>query len=80
MILVGIEDVLDELARQNHEQRGMLNAMAESMCHRCLLILVLTCPLLGWRVESARQHEETIEAVRATAQEQVPFNVQGVSL
>ena len=29
--------------------------------------------------DSARQHEETIEAVRSTAQEQVPFNVQGVS-
>lgn len=32
----------------------------------------------GWRADSARQHEETLNAVRATAQEQVPFNVQGV--
>lgn len=32
-----------------------------------------------WRADSQRQHEETIEAVRSTAQEQVPFNVQGVS-
>ncbi|KII91823.1 hypothetical protein PLICRDRAFT_38680 [Plicaturopsis crispa FD-325 SS-3] len=30
-----------------------------------------------WRADSMRQHEETINAVRATAQEQVPFNVQG---
>lgn len=33
-----------------------------------------------WRADSLRQHEETIEAVRSTAQEQVPFNVQGVRL
>lgn len=32
-----------------------------------------------WRADSARQHEEIIEAVRSTAQEQIPFNLQGVS-
>jgi hypothetical protein len=32
-----------------------------------------------WHADSARQHEETIEADRSTAQEQVPFNVQSVS-
>ncbi|EPQ51904.1 hypothetical protein GLOTRDRAFT_140838 [Gloeophyllum trabeum ATCC 11539] len=31
----------------------------------------------SWRADSARQAEETLNAVRATAQEQVPFNVQG---
>ncbi|KAF8336974.1 uncharacterized protein EI90DRAFT_2910894, partial [Cantharellus anzutake] len=31
----------------------------------------------SWRTESARQHQETLGAVRATANEQVPFNVQG---
>ncbi|KAH7904706.1 hypothetical protein BJ138DRAFT_1018746 [Hygrophoropsis aurantiaca] len=56
----GIERVLEELARQNAEQRELLDALSES-----------------WRVDSNRQHEETINAVRATAQEQVPFNVQG---
>ena len=35
---------------------------------------------LDWKAESDRQHEETIEAVKETAQEQVPFNIQGVSL
>ncbi|KAJ3482018.1 hypothetical protein NLI96_g7278 [Meripilus lineatus] len=30
-----------------------------------------------FRTDSARQHEDTINAVRATAQEQVPFNVRG---
>ena len=34
--------------------------------------------VLGWRADSNRQHEETISAVRATANEQVPYNVQGV--
>ena len=36
--------------------------------------------LVAWREDCARQHQETLEAVRATAQEQVPFNVQGVSV
>ena len=36
--------------------------------------------LLGWRVDSNRQHQETISAVRATANEQVPYNVQGVRI
>ncbi|KAJ7628457.1 hypothetical protein FB45DRAFT_748747 [Roridomyces roridus] len=31
----------------------------------------------SWRADSLRQHEETLAAVRATAQEQVHFNVQG---
>lgn len=34
--------------------------------------------LLGWRADCQRHHEETITAVRQTANEQVPFNVQGV--
>ncbi|KAF7978738.1 hypothetical protein HWV62_44744 [Athelia sp. TMB] len=57
----GIEKLLEELQRQNAEQRELLNNLSEN-----------------WRADSARQHEETIEAVRSTAQEQVPFNVQGV--
>lgn len=32
----------------------------------------------AWRADSQRQHDDTIEAVRATAREQVDFNVQGV--
>jgi hypothetical protein len=32
----------------------------------------------AWRADCARQHQETIDTVRSTAQEQVPFNVQGV--
>ncbi|KAN0094708.1 hypothetical protein V8E55_002995 [Tylopilus felleus] len=56
----GIEQVMEELQRQNAEQRDLLNALSE-----------------GWRVDSNRQHQETINAVRATANEQVPYNVQG---
>jgi len=33
-----------------------------------------------WRNDCERHHKETLEAVKSTAQEQVPFNVQGVSL
>lgn len=39
----------------------------------CLIVSI------GWRADCARQHEDTINSVRQTAQEQVPFNVQGVS-
>ncbi|KAI9460678.1 hypothetical protein HD554DRAFT_2176531 [Boletus coccyginus] len=56
----GIEQVMEELQRQNAEQRELLNAVSEN-----------------WRVDSNRQHQETISAVRATANEQVPYNVQG---
>ena len=41
----------------------------------CLLIR----GVLGWLKDSEKQHLETLEAVRSTAQEQVPFNVQSVS-
>ena len=55
--------MLEELARQNAEQRELLDQMAES-----------------WRNDSARNREETLAAIRETANEQVPYNVQGVSL
>lgn len=32
----------------------------------------------GWRADCERHHEETINTVKATANEQIPFNVQGV--
>jgi hypothetical protein len=32
----------------------------------------------AWRADYTQQHQETIDTVRSTAQEQVPFNVQGV--
>ncbi|KAJ7130233.1 hypothetical protein C8R44DRAFT_613736 [Mycena epipterygia] len=56
----GIEKVIEELTRQNAEQRELLNSLSDS-----------------WRADCTRQHEETIQAVRSTAQEQVEFNVQG---
>ncbi|KAI6020218.1 hypothetical protein BKA83DRAFT_4297790 [Pisolithus microcarpus] len=56
----GIEQVIDDLARQTAEQRELLNALSET-----------------WRKDNQRQHEELINAVRATANEQVPCNLQG---
>ncbi|KAK7042437.1 hypothetical protein R3P38DRAFT_2511174, partial [Favolaschia claudopus] len=56
----GIEKVIEELTRQNAEQRELLNALSES-----------------WRADCTKQHQETIDAVRSTAREQVDFNVQG---
>ncbi|KAJ6462588.1 hypothetical protein C8R45DRAFT_841713 [Mycena sanguinolenta] len=56
----GVEKVIEEVTRQNAEQRELLVALSDS-----------------WRADSLRTHEETIAAVRSTAQEQVDFNVQG---
>ncbi|KAI5994457.1 hypothetical protein EDD15DRAFT_2118914, partial [Pisolithus albus] len=53
-----IEQVLEDLARQNAEQRELLNALSES-----------------WRTDNERQHEESIDTIRATANEQVTYNV-----
>ncbi|EGO01064.1 hypothetical protein SERLA73DRAFT_151625 [Serpula lacrymans var. lacrymans S7.3] len=65
----GIEEVMEELRRQSAEQRELLMNLSENKPPNRLP--------QGWRSDSNRQHEETINAVRATAQEQVPFNVQG---
>ncbi|KAJ7253065.1 hypothetical protein B0H12DRAFT_1233772 [Mycena haematopus] len=56
----GIEKVIEELTRQNAEQRELLTALSDT-----------------WRADCTRQHQETIDAVRSTAREQVDFNVQG---
>lgn len=32
-----------------------------------------------WRNDCERHHKDTLDAVKSTAQEQVPFNVKGVS-
>lgn len=34
--------------------------------------------IAAWRADCAQHHRETIDSVRSTANEQVPFNVQGV--
>jgi len=41
-----------------------------------LIVLVLA----DWRADCERHHQETVEAVKSTANEQVTFNVQGVSI
>jgi hypothetical protein len=33
-----------------------------------------------WRADGERHHQETIQAVKSTTNEQVSFNVQGVSI
>lgn len=39
-----------------------------------------SCFFSDWRNEGERRHQETLDAVRATAREQVPFNIQMVSV
>lgn len=42
-----------------------------------LIFVFLTFLSSGWRADSKRHQEEIIDAIRSTANEQVPFNVQG---
>lgn len=76
---VGIDQVMEELQRQNAELRGLLDTLSESEWLGLSMIFSAHWTIfLAWRADSHRQHEETINAVRATANEQVPYNVQGV--
>jgi hypothetical protein len=75
-----MEKLPEEPGRQNAVRGELLDNLSESKyltsVTRFFLNLVLH---KDWRADSARQHEEIIEAVRSTAREQVPFNIQGVS-
>jgi hypothetical protein len=62
LLFLALESIIEELQRQNAEQRELLKQLSED-----------------WRNDCERHHRETIDAVKSTAQEQVPFNVQGVS-
>ncbi|KAI6016270.1 hypothetical protein BKA83DRAFT_2029883 [Pisolithus microcarpus] len=55
----GIEQVIDDPARQNVEQRELLSALSET-----------------WHKDNQRQHEESTNVIRATANEQVLCNLQ----
>ena len=35
--------------------------------------------IIAWRADCEQRKQETIDAVKATANEQIPYNVQGVS-
>lgn len=45
----------------------------------CLTDLILS-HFTDWRNDGERRHQETLATVRATAREQVPFNIQAVSV
>lgn len=78
-----MERTIAELRQQNAEQRELLTQFSESMrfkLYSSSIAFVFTFLLPGWRNECEKHHEETISAVRSTANQQVPFNVQGVGL
>ncbi|KAL0578538.1 hypothetical protein V5O48_003439 [Marasmius crinis-equi] len=56
----GFEQMIEELQKQNAEQRALLERLSND-----------------WRDDCERHHQETLDAVRSTADEQIPFNVQG---
>ena len=75
---LGIEQVLEELRNQNNDQRDLLNALSESAYRGNSYLYPANQTMLAWRADTSRQHEELVSTVRATANEQVPYNVQGV--
>ncbi|KAI5985942.1 hypothetical protein EDD15DRAFT_2175384 [Pisolithus albus] len=62
---------------QNAEQRELLNVLSESKHPIYISRPDTHCIILAWRTDNQRQHEEPINTIRATANEQVPYNVQG---
>lgn len=79
-VLSAVQSVLDEMANFRNEQDALLRQMAESMsCSWAGSMMLLTLVhRAAWRADCARQHEETLNAVRSTANVQIPFNIQGV--
>jgi hypothetical protein len=68
------------MQRQNAETAAMMASIADSkfVC----LIFTHICAYsirIALRSDMDRKHMETLESVRATAAEQIPFNVQRVS-
>ncbi|KAN0094707.1 hypothetical protein V8E55_002994 [Tylopilus felleus] len=58
---LGIDQVMQELLQRQNTEQKDLFSTLSE----------------GWRSDNNRQHQETIDAIRATANDQVPFNVQG---
>ncbi|KAF5338800.1 hypothetical protein D9758_012051 [Tetrapyrgos nigripes] len=74
--------IVNELTRQNQELRELLQSVSDGECHvsaTIWLLVVITGPnpVPAWREDCERRHIDTINAVRETAHEQVPFNIQG---
>jgi hypothetical protein len=71
--------VLEALQKQNAEQTALLTSLADGRRFTTMSAVSLIDRIVaGWRADSDRQHAETLETVRLTAQEQVPYNVQTV--
>lgn len=83
-MFAGIEDVMNDLRRQNAELSELLRNLSNGMfISRILLVMYmhgrsLVLHHVDWRNDCERHHIEIIDQVRATANEQVPFNVQNV--
>lgn len=79
---IEIEQVVCEIRKGDAEQRELFNALLDCkylhLYTRMGMELVAYRYCLAWRADSNRQHEEIINAIRATANEQVPYNIQGV--
>ena len=75
-----MENVIEELQRENAELQQLLCSMFDSKYYSYIFNSDsdLICQLAWW-ADCTRQHQETLDAIQATANVQVLFNVQGIS-
>lgn len=71
---------MEELRNENGQLRELFRDLSEGIGPGPFFCVLLTDDFTGLTAESKRQHDSILEAVRATAQEQVPFNISGVGL
>jgi hypothetical protein len=70
--------MIEDLQRQNVDLRNAMANMADGECIPASEANdISSCLITGLRAEGMQRHEDTLNAVRAAAQEQVHFNVQG---
>jgi hypothetical protein len=68
------------MQRQNAETAVMMASIADSKSICLILAFIFAHSIrIALRADMDRKHMETLESVRATAAEQIPFNVQRVS-
>jgi len=75
-----IGNIVEELKRQNAELQELLRTLSDGAAHLSLIlrVIMLMSNFTEWREDSKRQLDDMLQTVKSTAQEQVPFNVQGV--
>jgi hypothetical protein len=76
--LSALETVIEELRKQNADLLEQLRLLFDCKFSRLTPAVAFLILSSAWRTDCAKQHNETLEAVNATANERIPFNVKSV--